>query len=136
MKKSLVVGVVAVMFGLLVHSSLAEKATQELMRQKLSYAQGVLEGLTLERFGLVVTNASLLRNMSQTNVFLLTKNQDYLARSTNFLRSVESLISAAKDQNLSRATEAYTRVARSCVECHKFFRREQFLKSQTDGTFK
>lgn len=126
----------AVVFGLLVYSSQAEKGAQELMRQKLSYAQGVLEGLTLERFGLVVTNASLLRNMSQTNVFMLTKNQDYLARSTNFLRSVDSLISAARDQNLARATEAYTRVTRSCVECHKFFRREQFLKSQTDGTFK
>ena len=106
------------------------------MRQKLNYSQGVLEGLTLEKFELVITNASLLRNMNLTNVFSLTRNQDYLARSTNFIRSVDSLISAGKDQNLERATEAYTRVARSCIECHKLFRREQFLKSQTDGTFK
>jgi len=136
MKKLLVVGTVAGLFGLLADSSLAEKGTQAHMRQKLGYAQGVLEGLTLERFDLVVTNAALLRNMSQTNVFLLTRNQDYLARSTNFVRSVDSLIAAAKDQNLAGATEAYMRVARSCVECHKLFRREQFLKSQTDGTFK
>ena len=136
MKKLVAAGVMAMVFGLLVTSSRAEKGTQELMRQKLGYAQGVLEGLTLERFGLVVTNASLLRSMSQTNVFVLTVNKDYMARSTNFLRSVDMLVSAAKDQNLARATEAYTRVARSCVECHKLFRREQFLKSQTDGTFK
>jgi len=106
------------------------------MRQKLNYSKGVLEGLTLEKFDLVVTNAALLRDMNLTNVFSLTRNQDYLARSTNFIRSVDSLISAGKDQNLECATEAYTRVARSCIECHKLFRREQFLKSQTDGTFK
>src|SRR6266576_2901810 len=112
------------------------KGHQGFMRQKLNYSQGVLEGLTLEKFDLVVTNAALLRDMNLTNVFSLTRNQDYLARSTNFIRSVDSLISAGKDQNLERATEAYTRVARSCIECHKLFRREQFLKSQTDGTFK
>jgi hypothetical protein len=136
MKRILVVGVVAVTFGLLVHSSLAEKETKDLMRQKLNYSQGILEGLTLEKFDLIVTNAALLRNLSVTNVFSMTGNQDYRARSTNFFRSVDSLINAARDQNLERATEAYTHVTRSCVECHKMFRREQFLKSQTDGTFK
>ena len=131
-----VVGVVTVMLGLLVHASLAGQDTKDFMRKKLNFAQGVLEGLTLEKFDLALTNAASLRDMSQTNIFRLTENKEYLARSTNFLRSVDTLINAAKDQNLERATEAYTVVARSCIECHKMFRREQFLKRQTDGTFK
>jgi len=136
MKKSLVVSAMAVTFGLLAFSSFAEQGTKNFMRQKLNYSQGILEGLTLEKFDLVVTNAALLRNLSVTNVFSMTGNQDYRARSTNFFRSVDTLITAAKGQNLERATEAFTHVTRNCVECHKMFRREQFLRRQTDGTFK
>ena len=32
---------------------------------------------------------------------------------------------AAVDKNLEAATEAYTKVARSCVECHRLVRTEQ-----------
>lgn len=72
----------------------------------------------------------LLRDMSQTNAFSLLKNPDYLASTTNFTRAVDGLVTAARRQDLNRATEAYASVARSCVQCHEMFRREQFIKSQ------
>jgi len=104
-----------------------ERPTQPFMRQKLAFASGVLEGITLERFGLVVTNATALRDMSQTNAFLRLRNPNYLELTTNFQANVDALIAAAKAKNLSAATAAYEKTTESCVECHKSFRREQFI---------
>jgi len=104
-----------------------ERPTQPFMRQKLVFASGVLEGITLEKFGLVLTNATALRDMSQTNAFLRLRNPNYLELSTNFQANVDALIAAAKAKDLSAATAAYQKTAESCVECHKSFRREQFI---------
>lgn len=113
-------------------SARAEETTRNAMRTKLQYASGALEGLTLSRFELVATNAVLLRDLSMTNAFSITGNPEYRKRSTNYLRSVDRLITAAREQNLERATVAYGEVTRGCIECHKIFRREQFFKSQTE----
>ena len=117
-------------FSLLTLPGFAQKGTKDAMRSKLDYAQNVLEGLTLQKFDLAVTNAVMLRDMSQTNVFSMLKNVDYLASSTNFTAAVDVLINVVKSQDLERATEVYTRVARSCVQCHAQFRRDQFVRAQ------
>ena len=106
------------------------KPTQAAMRLKLTYAQGVLEGITLEKFDLVITNAAKLRDMSQTNVFVLMGNWDYRTCRTNFQASVDALTQAAKEENTQKASEAYLKMAQSCIACHKTFRREQFVRSQ------
>src|SRR4030095_6088708 len=72
------------------------KPTQAAMRLKLTYAQGVLEGITLEQFDLIITNASKLRDMSQTNAFVLLVNRDYQTCRTNFQVTVDALTLAAK----------------------------------------
>jgi hypothetical protein len=106
------------------------KPTQMFMRQKLTYAQGVLEGITLEKYDLVATNAAKLRDMSQTNSFVLLRNPEYLNYKTNFQASVDALSVAARAQDNQKATEAYMKMAQSCVDCHKTFRREQFVRAQ------
>jgi hypothetical protein len=103
-------------------------STRDFMRQKLGYTQGVLEGITLEKYELIITNAALLRNMSQTNAFYVLKNAEYLQRITNFQSSVDALSEAARAGNQDRAAGAYSRVMQSCIECHKYFRRDQFVK--------
>lgn len=108
----------------------AEQTTRVAMQRKLSYAQGVLEGLTLGKFDLVLTNSAQLRDFSQTNAFSATRNVTYLESATNFLRRVDALSQAAKAQNLEQATQAYEDVTRSCIDCHAVFRREKFLKVQ------
>lgn len=106
------------------------KPTQVFMRQKLTYAQGVLEGITLEKYDLVATNASKLRDMSQTNSFVILRNPEYLGYKTNFQASVDALALAAKAQDNQKATEAYKKMTQSCVDCHKTFRRDQFVRAQ------
>jgi hypothetical protein len=108
------------------------KPMQGFMRQKLIYSQGVLEGITLEKFDLVLTNAALLRDMSQTNVYLRLGNPDYKEHSTSFQRSVDALKVAAKNKDLDAATKAYVRLTESCVDCHRLFRREQLHRRFED----
>jgi hypothetical protein len=106
------------------------RPTQPFMRHKLDYARGILEGLTLERFDLVVTNATWLRSMAVTNSFFMLGNQGYKAAATNFQIRVDALLDAAKEKNSEAATEAYTRVTRGCVECHRQYRIEQFRRDE------
>jgi hypothetical protein len=133
--RKVAVGAVALAVLGLVSHGLAEKDKQgpAFMRQKLVYAQGVLEGLTLENFDMIFTNSIKLRSMRLTNAFFILGNQEYAKQVTNSQAKAEALGMAAQERNLEHATEAYMKVAQSCVECHRSFRREQFLKRQESG---
>jgi hypothetical protein len=98
---------------------------QGFMRQKLNFSQNILEGIVLEKYDLVITNATLLRNMNMTNAFLALRNPDYMVDITNFQQKVDILLSAAKERNLENSTAAYTQMTGSCIACHKQFRRGQ-----------
>ncbi len=118
----------AVLFAILVMAATnapRRPATQAFMRQKLAFSQGILEGLALEKFDLVSKNAIHLRNMPQSNLWFTMKQPDYMRHTTNFQRNVDALFTAANDKNLDAATEAYTKIAKNCVECHRVVRLEQ-----------
>jgi hypothetical protein len=100
-------------------------ATQTFMRMKLAWSQAALEGLTLERFDVVSQNAIRMRDMTRSNQWFTMKQPDYMARTTNYQKSVEVLYMAAVDKKLAEATEAYLNVTRNCVECHRLVRTEQ-----------
>lgn len=100
-------------------------ATQTFMRMKLAWSQAALEGLTLEKFDVVSQNAIRMRNMTQSNQWFTMKRPYYMQRTTNFQKSADALYMAAVDKDLEAATEAYLKVARSCVECHRLVRTEQ-----------
>lgn len=102
------------------------------MRDKLDHARGILEGITLERFDLVITNAVQLRNMNLTNAFFSLKIPSYLRDVTNFQNSVDGLLKAASKKDLEAATKGYVEVTRNCVQCHQEFRREQFVLHSLD----
>jgi hypothetical protein len=102
---------------------------QAFMRQKLGYSQGILEGLVLEKYELVATNAVLLRNMNLTNVYFQLGNPGYKAQITRFQDAVDALKKSADSKELWPAYENYNRVAQSCLECHQQFRRAQVLKA-------
>lgn len=117
----------------------AEKSGHErsqlFMRQKLTYSQGILEGLVLEKFDLVATNATLLRNMNLTNAFFVLGNPSYKTEIANFQSSVDNLSKNANNKELWPAYEAYNQVAQQCVHCHQQFRRDQFVRhAQQDSS--
>lgn len=133
MKRMLLFGMGLLCAGFWIAHVRAEETTRAAMRAKLDYARGALEGLTLAKFELVTTNALLLRAHNYTNAFQFLGNPDYASRYTNFVRSVDRLLEAAKAENVERATVAYGEMTRGCIECHKTFRREQHVKSQIDS---
>src|SRR4051812_33777288 len=51
--------------------------TREVMRAKLHYAQGVLEGLATENFSLIKTNAQKLSALSQSADWRLRQTAEY-----------------------------------------------------------
>jgi len=101
------------------------EAKQQFMRQKLTCSQGIVEGLALERFDLITTNAAVIRNMNLTNAFLILKNPVYLQGIASFQAKVDELTKAAGDKDVDRAATAYSEMVNSCVACHKLFRRDQ-----------
>jgi hypothetical protein len=128
-------GIIAVILAVCVwHFGVAAaespKPTQDFMRQKLTYAANVLEGLTLERYDLVVTNAIKLGNMNLTNAFVIVGNPDYRNATVEFQQAVDSLRKNAQKKELWAAYEDYNRVTRSCVNCHRTFRREQHVAAE------
>lgn len=98
------------------------RATKEFMRDKLELAQGILEGLSVENYDLIVSRSQKLSAMSQQADWKVFENPDYEQQSIAFRRNVDALTKAAKNKNLDGATLAYVRVTMSCVECHKYVR--------------
>lgn len=100
-------------------------AAQVFMRQKMAWSQATLEGITLENFDLVSKNALQMRNMTQSNLWYALRQVNYMAHTTNYQKSIDGLYMAAVDKDVDAATEAYTKVIRNCVECHRLIRVEQ-----------
>lgn len=127
MKTKLVVMVMSLFLAAGLALSLAQgskksRATKEFMRDKLELSQGILEGLAVENFDLIVSRAQKLSAMSQQADWKVFENPDYEQQSLAFRRNVDALTKAARNKNLDGATLAYVRVTMSCVECHKYVR--------------
>jgi hypothetical protein len=98
------------------------RAAREFMRDKLELSQRVLEGLATEDYNLIIAKGTRLSAMSKEADWRVFENPDYDQQSVFFRRHVDSMVKAAKDQNLDAATLAYVRVTMSCVDCHKLVR--------------
>ena len=108
---------------------------QAFMRQKLFYTQNITEGLALEKFELVSKGALRLREMRQSDHWMLpnlVNSPEFREHATNFFKSVDALFLASADKNLKKATEAYQNVVANCVDCHQSFRKEQRAKQRTN----
>jgi hypothetical protein len=95
-------------------SSPRKAGLRAFMRQKLAYSQGIVEGLSLEKFDLISKNALRMKNMTQSNLWFTIKQADYMEHTDKFQRNIDALFKAASDQDLNAATEAYGRVTKDC----------------------
>lgn len=102
--------------------SAAEPALKDMMRFKLHYAQGVLEGITTESFPLVATNANRLIQLAKASEWKVRSTPEYERFTTDFIRSAEALDKAAQKGSADAASVAYFRLTVSCVNCHRHLR--------------
>jgi hypothetical protein len=98
---------------------------REFMRKKLEYSKNVLEGLSLEDFGLIARNARALKSMSEVATWrdsMIPNPQDYIPYTMEFQRQADELMQKANKSDLDGASLAYNQLTLTCVRCHKYAR--------------
>jgi hypothetical protein len=100
----------------------AGPSIRDAMRFKLHYAQGILEGITMENYPLIVTNTLKLAALAKSTEWKVRTTPDYQRLSEDFLRQTEALRRAAEKKNVDAATVAYFQMTVSCVNCHRHLR--------------
>jgi hypothetical protein len=92
------------------------------MRLKLSHAQSVLEGITLEDYDEIAKHAQTMATLSEDEKWNVFQTAEYRRHSAEFQLICRSLQEAAQEKNLDGATLAYMQMTMSCVNCHKYSR--------------
>jgi hypothetical protein len=93
-----------------------------IMKKKLSRAQKALEGLALNDFGKIQTNADELIELSKQAEWMVIRTPEYELNTDSFRRSAQDLGKSAKDKNVDGAALAYVELTMNCVKCHKYVR--------------
>lgn len=94
----------------------------DFMRAKLDHSQRVLEGLTVEDFGMIAKNSQDMALLSQATNWQVLQTEEYLQQSGEFRRAANTLTQAARDKNLDAAALAYVDLTMKCINCHKYVR--------------
>ncbi len=104
------------------------KGVKELMHKKLVSSQKILEGISLNDFKIVATNADDLIDISKQTEWRVLKTPQYEVHSNEFRRNAENLIKNSKDKNLDAAALSYVELTLTCVRCHKYVREERMVR--------
>jgi len=95
---------------------------KDFMRGKLIHMQKVLEGITTEDHDLVRKHANQISLLSQAAEWRVLQTDVYQQHSTEFRRTADAVVEAAKKKNLDGAALAYVDLTMKCVSCHKYVR--------------
>ena len=100
----------------------AQIRLQQLMINKLTNAQKLLEGIALGKFDKMEKHAEELIRISKTAEWLANKKPRYEQFSNEFARAAETIVQKAKAKNIDGVTLAYFDLTMSCVRCHQYVR--------------
>jgi hypothetical protein len=103
------------------------------MRPKLEHSKAVLEGLALEKFGMIAKNAQALKDLSEAAEWRVSPTAAYLRYSGEFQRLADELIANAKEKDIDGATLAYVQLTINCVNCHKYVREKNIVSEAPRG---
>ena len=113
---------------LILSEALAEKKLKKesqrmntFMRQKLGYSQLVLEGLTLEKYDLIIANGQKMWNMARENLWQQLMTEEYKQDSQRYRDNVFAMIEAAREKKIEESRNAFGKTLQSCYDCHKHF---------------
>src|SRR3989442_10028269 len=111
-----------------------EVRDKNVMKFKLHYAQGVLEGIATENYSLIATNAEQLAKLTHQVSWRIRHAPEYERITADFRRTTTALAKAGKDENVDAATVAYFQMTVSYVTCHKYLKgREVAAAPKPDG---
>ena len=104
---------------------------QAFMKVKLTQAQNMLEGLTVEDFDQIEKNAAAMFLLTKAEQWNASKDLQFIQHSKEFERVTTQLAKYARDKNLDGASLMYVQLTLNCIECHRFVRDKAIqLRSQ------
>jgi cytochrome c556 len=121
--------------GLLASAGLGQQKadTRQFMRAKLDHSQRILEGLSLEDFDAMAKHSQELSLLSLEASWQVVETMEYQHQSIEFRRAADAITEAAKHKNLDGAALAYVEMTLKCVNCHKYLRQLQGVKTPREG---
>lgn len=96
-----------------------------LMQMKLDKSKAILEGLTMEDFDKIRSNARSLRLLSTESGWNIIQSEEYAAQSRDFQRATDIIVAAAEEKDIHRAAMGYVALTVRCVECHSYMRKHR-----------
>lgn len=100
------------------------KQITSLMQLKLDKSKAILEGLALEDYKAIASNARSLRLLSLESGWNVIQTPEYTKQSSEFKRATDLITEAAEKKDLGRATLGYVALTVRCVECHIYLRQQ------------
>lgn len=102
------------------------------MREKLAASQSVLEGLVTEDFEKIQKGGEKLSLMSHAAQWQVLETDTYTAYSREFRRNADRLVTMAKKQQIDSATLGYMQLTMTCINCHKYVKKEAVTMRDDD----
>lgn len=93
-----------------------------LMEQKLTAAQKLLEALALRDFKMITENSDKLNQISKQAAWKMIETPLYEGYSDEFQRVTLKMANQAREKNLEGAALAYVDMTLTCVKCHEHVR--------------
>jgi hypothetical protein len=98
-------------------------ARRDYMRAKLTFAQAMVEGLSIKNFETLNAAATEIRNITEGEMWMVHDTPEYNRYSDELKRSAEELIKAAEENNLDSCALRFFDLTLKCIDCHEYLRR-------------
>jgi hypothetical protein len=98
------------------------KTKQELMKRKLELSQQLLASLTVNDLDKAAVQAKQLLLVRKDPGWKVLKTELYQSFGSEFDRSADAIIKAARDGNLESAKLSYLGMVMTCFNCHVYMR--------------
>jgi hypothetical protein len=122
-----IVVALSALLGLAASSSQGPEVNQ-VMREKLTHAQKILEAVVTSDWASLETHSRELEQLTNDPRWMVLKYPEYARHSSAFVRAVQDLHRAAAQRDLEKTPQAYIAVTLRCVDCHRYLARLRIAK--------
>ena len=122
-----IVVALSALLGLAASSSQGPEVNQ-VMREKLTHAQKILEAVVTSDWVSLETHSRELEQLTNDPRWMVLKYPEYAQHSSAFVRAVQDLHRAAAQRDLEKTPQAYIAVTLRCVDCHRYLARLRIAK--------
>jgi len=122
-----IVVALSALLGLAASSSQGPEVNQ-VMREKLTHAQKILEAVVTSDWVSLETHSRELEQLTSDPRWMVLKYPEYARHSSAFVRAVQDLHRAAAQRDLEKTPQAYIAVTLRCVDCHRYLARLRIAK--------